>query len=435
VATNVRSIKDAALVTAALVALLGACNALVGAPLPVPLPADGAPPEEGGMRADGSLDAETSAPSDAPASVDAGIDAIAVDSSEGGTDAPTVDGPDAATGPVVLVHDAHLGDIDTLAVWAGVLYGTSNGSDPASGPAWSVSTAGAGFRYISPYNALINGVGAVRQMALDPPVAYLAVAAVSGNSSTWGAWKIALDGSSTSQLFGFYNGVILAADPPGKPNVYISDARNPGWSGEPKAGDVAPNNQIACNAWPAEYPAPMQIVTDASGNLFWAYNGASIYGTSPPIVRQILQATPATVGTWTHQTPCNGYLTLVTDVDVQGIAVDGTNVYWSETGPSAAIRAIPYGGLGSSRIVWSSPGYPVAERPRALQTDGRYVYWVAGTEYVWAVAVDGSTQGWPVAVVGPAAGRTRITAMTFDDSFVYFADSGTYSIWKVAKPR
>jgi hypothetical protein len=148
----------------------------------------------------------------------------------------------------------------------------------------------------------------------------------------------------------------------------------------------------------------------------------------------VLQATPATVATWSHQTPCNGYLTLVADVDVQGIAVDGTNVYYSQEGPSPAIRTVPYGGLGSPRLVWTMLDFPTSDHPHAIASDGKYVYWVAGTEYLWAVAVDGSTQGWPIAVVGKPEGRTRITAMTFDDRFVYFADSGTYSIWKVAKP-
>jgi hypothetical protein len=451
-ATAVRSTTGAALL-AAVAALPAACNALVGAPDP-----RGVPPGDGGAGSDVTVaadaatgDADAIAPHDAPAGADstAQSDApTAGDSSADATDAPpdalhdappdaTADGPDAASGPIVLVHDAHLGDIDTLAVYDGMLYGTNNGADPASGPVWSVSTSGTGFQYISPYNANINGIGAVRQMALSPPYAYFAVVQVPNLfNQTLGAWRVALDGSSTTQLFAFYTAVILAADPAGGPNLYVSDARVPGFVGEPKAGDTnPPSQQTFCNWYPASYPAPLQIVTDATGNVFWAYNGASVYGTSPPIVRQILQATPATVATWSPSSACNGYLTLVADVDIQGIGVDGANVYFSQQGPSAAIRAIPYGGLGASRLVWSSMGFPSAERPTALQSDGKYVYWVAGTEYVWAVAVDGSTVGWPIAVVNPQNGRTRITAMAFDDSFVYFADSGTYSIWKVAKPR
>jgi hypothetical protein len=405
--------------------VLAACNALVGGPDPVAIP----DPLDAGGSPDGTPAKADAGGTDATTPVDS-----SAETGDARTDAPPPDG--SAPAPVLLVSNANLGDVDNLAVYSGTLYGTNNGANTASGPVWSVSTSGAGFQYLSPYNALINGIGAVRQMALSPPYLYFAVADVANrNSSTWGAWAVDLNRGGTTQVLGFYDGVILAADPAPKPNLYIADGRSNGFDGEPKAGDLAGNNQIDCNRLPAPYPAPLQIVTDASGNLFWAYNGTPNYGSSRPLVQQINQATPATVASWSHTTPCNGYLTLVTDVDVLGIGVDGTNVYWSEQTPSPAIRSIPYAGLAASRTVWTSPSFPAAEQPRALQSDGKYVYWVAGAQSVWAVAVDGSTQGSPIAVVGPAAGRTRITAMTFDDGFVYFADSGTYSIWKVAKPE
>jgi hypothetical protein len=67
-------------------------------------------------------------------------------------------------------------------------------------------------------------------------------------------------------------------------------------------------------------------------------------------------------------------------------------------------------------------------------SDGKHVFWVHGTPFVWAIAADGSTHGPPTAVVGASAKRIRIGAITFDDSFLYFADNGDSTIWKVPRP-
>ena len=395
----------AASVASALVLFAGACNELF-------------------QHTPGQL-IETDAATDSTTDValdDAAVDGSQLDGADDGAEAS----PDQA---ILLASNIHLGAIGSLAVYGGRLYGTNDGTDPASGPMWSVSTSGGDFEYISPYDATTNGVAAVRQMGLSPPDAYFGVAAVT--KTGFGVWTVKLDGSYTRHLFGFYDGVVLAVDPPGMPYVYVSDARNPGFVLEPKVGANPPATAIPCNPYPEAYPPALQLITDAAGNVYWAYNGVSLYMPQSPPVQGVYTATRALVSSWSAATGCVGYTALVEGVDVLGIGIDGKNVYWADSTPALWKVATTGGSPTDISSHISLPGG--RDQPRALTSDGDRVYWVGGTRSLWAIAADGSTSGNAVAFVGPSAQRKEITAMAFDSQFIYFADSGDHTIWKKAK--
>jgi hypothetical protein len=327
---------------------------------------------------------------------------------------------------LLLASGENLGQVTALAVHGGRLYGTSNGTDPTSGPMWSVSTSGGDFRYLAPYNPYTNGAGAVTQMGLDPPLAYFGVGTVPNRE--YGVWSVALDGGAAIHEIGYYNGQIVAVDPPGMPYLWIGDAYNPGFVAEPKVGANPPGDAIVCD--PDVHPPALQVLTDANGNIYWAYNGRYVYDAGAPVIQGVFMAARDIVNRW-KTTGCTGYTTLVSGVDVRGIGVDGANVYWSDFSP--AIFKLALGGDKPTNISYAVSLPAGDDAPRALVTDGVRVYWVNNTPYVWAIAADGSTSGSAIAIVGPDANRTSITAMALDDQYVYFADSGDSSIWRVRK--
>ena len=136
-----------------------------------------------------------------------------------------------------------------------------------------------------------------------------------------------------------------------------------------------------------------------------------------------------------------------------GLAVDGTNVYWTEYGDPGAVLGAPKAGLtgGAQPISFSTSEH----WPEGIVSDGVNVYWANNGPNTGAngadVYVDGTIESCPIA--GCPASGPRVLAskqvwpkqIALDADAIYWTDNGTYgngglngpangTIMKVAKP-
>jgi hypothetical protein len=104
-----------------------------------------------------------------------------------------------------------------------------------------------------------------------------------------------------------------------------------------------------------------------------------------------------------------------------GLAIDATNVYWTDGSVSGRIMKAPRGG-GAFTTLASAQDTPVA-----LTVDTTDVYWLNGSSFaaVMSVPIDGGT---PTTL---ASGLAVPTAIAVDDTSVYWVDNGYGRIMKL----
>jgi hypothetical protein len=320
--------------------------------------------------------------------------------------------------PEVLVDSSHgLNGLYHLALQGSNLYGTNYLPILSAGLAWTTSiTPGTGFSYLTPPpNASITYSNYTGGMAIDSTSVWFGIQ----HGPNAGTWKTPIAGpsSSTAEVSGYYDVYIFAIDTySGGPYMYISDGVNSGFAREPKSGTPAPPT---CDCFNSGYPAPSDILTDASGNVYWSMGGAA---------KWIAQSSKSQVAGWTTGNACAS-TTLLTGVTPAGLGLDSTYAYFSDSGANK-IKRIPIGG-GTVTDLTATCTLPTgSDTPKHLVVDGSRIYWAANTGNLWAIDKDGSSTGTIAPIV---TGRQQIGAVVYDANFLYFTDSGDGTVWRVSK--
>jgi hypothetical protein len=333
--------------------------------------------------------------------------------------------------PELLVDSTHgLSGLYHIALQASNLYGTNYGAIFNNGLAWTTTTTPmVGFKYLTPGPdgsvAFSNTTGG---LAVDPNYVWLGIQ----HGPNAGTWKTPIGGPvytdagpvwSTAQVSGYYDVNIFAIDVyPGGPYMYISDAYNSGFAREPKSGIPKPPT---CDCFNSGYPPPTDILTDASGNVYWSMAGAA---------RWVAQASIAQVASWTTNAPNCARLDLVgagsavPGVAAAGLGLDATYVYFSDSGANK-IKRIPIGGGTVTDLTANVTLPAIPDAPGHLVVDSLHIYWAGGTPNIWAINKDGTSTTVSLLVTG----RKQIGAVTYDASFLYFTDSGDGTVWRVSK--
>jgi hypothetical protein len=346
---------------------------------------------------------------------------LAADSSNCGSCGHVCAGGEACSGgrcqPELLVDSTHgLAGLYHLALQGTNLYGTNYLAILNAGLAWTTTTTpGVGFKYLTPPpNGAVSSSNSTGGLAVDPTYVWFGIQ----HGPNAGTWKTPIAGpaSSTAQVSGFYDVNIFAIDVyAGGPYMYISDGYNSGFAREPKSGvPAAPT----CDCFNTGYPPPSDILTDASGNVYWSMGGNA---------KWVAQASATSVASWITGNGCAAS-TLVTGITPSGLGLDSTYVYFSDSGANK-IKRIPIGG-GTVTDLTASVTLPAApDAPGHLVVDSRNIYWVTGTGNLWAIGKDGTSTNVSLLVTG----RKQIGAVTYDANFLYFTDSGDGTVWRVSK--
>jgi hypothetical protein len=231
------------------------------------------------------------------------------------------------------------------------------------------------------------------------------------------------------QVSGFYADRRLAIDTySGGPYVYIADTYVAGLAREPKSGSP-PAPSCACFVFGSGYAPITDVVTDGTGNVYWAMRGTG--------GKLMAQATKAQVASWPLSTSNNTCpnTPLVTGVNVAGIGVDASYVYYSDYDANK-IKRIPIGGGAVTDLTANCtlPGQVSGEydSPHHLVVDDMRIYWVYGTGNIWAINKDGSTTcSGTLKPIAQAPGA--IWDVAFDTQFLYFGVYGTAEVRRVSK--
>src|SRR5262249_19765933 len=145
---------------------------------------------------------------------------------------------------------------------------------------------------------------------------------------------------------------------------------------EPKSGSPPPPTCVCSGV-----PALTDLLTDASGNVYWTTNVTGI---------GVAQADKNAVAGWSCDNNC-AFTTLAT-APAAGLGLDATYVYSSAPSDNKSKRA-PIGGGGVTDLTTSCTlPSNMTDTPHHLVVDDSRIYWVNGSGNVWSIQKDGSTK-------------------------------------------
>jgi Domain of unknown function (DUF5050) len=152
--------------------------------------------------------------------------------------------------------------------------------------------------------------------------------------------------------------------------------------------------------WSGPDASALEIAVD-DGWVYWTVDGAGVYRAPKD----------------------GGAATLVTAGAADGLALDGTRVYWTEHLSKGRIMAADKGGGAEATLAAGQTS------PSRLAIDDANVYWVSDTSDAIAMVAKG---GGPVTVLAQGS-RVILGGLAVDDTWVYWANSGAGSIARVRK--
>lgn len=312
---------------------------------------------------------------------------------------------------------------------------------------WTVGGTSGGL-----YAKILSGGGTI---TVEAPLPYpIAVTVSKSNVLYWGDYNTGeIDSMTTAKALGIpaITTIVPAPDAASpQPVAIAADTVNVYWA-DNGAGTInqAPKGGGTVITIASNQSQPIAIKVDAN-NIYWINNGTGVAdgaimsapiwssdGGSPVVDAGTLDDSGADAGDGGSPEAGTNITTLASGQTLpQGLAVDGTYVYWTSNLNPGPVQAVPKSSTGGGVPITIADSQPT---PYGIVVDGntvtgnRYVYWTnrADDSVFRAPVPAGSGSGGPPMQI--ASGQNVPQAMDIDptSTYVYWANTGNGQIMRV----